>query len=65
MIDWIDRLLLDFKVSFVKLWNVEIRNEKTGQCYLEMQPRIMIVILSGASGSKLANKCKKLAKNAK
>jgi len=31
----------------------------------EMQPRIMIEILAGASVSKLENKCKKLAKNAR
>ena len=63
--DWISYILLDFKVSFVKLWNVEIRDEKTGQYYWEMQPIIMIEILLGASGSKLETKCKKLANNAK
>ena len=65
MLESIDTLSVHTKVSFVQLWDVEIKDSSNGKRYWEKQPRIKVEYMTTESGQALEKKAKRLAKKAK
>lgn len=53
MLESIDTLSVHTKVSFVQLWDVEIKDSSNGKRYWEKQPRIKVEYMTTESGQAL------------